>query len=82
MDTTRPKCKKTAALDKISTCNCKNKKECPMPEKYMAKSIVYQATVSTNDNNHYRRILVALKKCSKPGIKKHENSFKSHEKIT
>ncbi len=31
-------------------CNCKSRDKCPLPGKYLTKSIVYQANVSTNDN--------------------------------
>ncbi len=31
-------------------CNCKSRDKCPLPGKCLTKSIVYQATVSTNDN--------------------------------
>ncbi len=31
-------------------CNCKSRDKCPLPGKCLTKSIVYQATLSTNDN--------------------------------
>ena len=33
-----------------NTCNCRNKKRCPMNGKCLVKSLVYQATVTTDDN--------------------------------
>ena len=38
--------------EEISTCNCRKKDERPMSKKCLVgESIVYQATVSTNDNS-------------------------------
>ena len=33
-----------------NACNCRNKAKCPMSNNCLVESIVYQATVSTNDN--------------------------------
>ena len=33
-----------------NACNCRNKAKCPMSNNCLAESIVYQATVSTNEN--------------------------------
>jgi hypothetical protein len=41
----------TATMSEESTCNCRKKEECPMSKKCSVESIVYQATVSTNDNS-------------------------------
>ncbi len=33
-------------------CNCKSRDKCSLPGKYLTKSIVYPATVSTNDRSN------------------------------
>ena len=48
----KTKLSQTGTTSKESTCNCRKKEECPMStEKNLVQSIVYQATVSTNDNS-------------------------------
>ncbi|CAB4040461.1 Hypothetical predicted protein, partial [Paramuricea clavata] len=47
----KTKLSKTATTSEESTCNCRKKEECPMSKKCLVESIVYQATVSTNDNS-------------------------------
>jgi hypothetical protein len=47
----KTKLSQTAATSEESTCNCRKKEECPMSKKCLVESIVYQATVSTNDNS-------------------------------
>ena len=47
----KTKLSQTATTSEESTCNCRKKEECPMSKKCLVESIVYQATVSTNDNS-------------------------------
>ena len=45
----KTKLSQTNTSDK-NTCNCRNKKRCPMNGKCLVKSLVYQATVTTDNN--------------------------------
>ncbi|XP_067937138.1 uncharacterized protein [Watersipora subatra] len=48
-------------------CNCRNKNTCPLPDNCLAKSVIYQASVTTTDNNKPVTTYVGLT----------ENSFKT-----
>jgi hypothetical protein len=63
----KSKLSQTATTSEESTWNCRIKEECPMSKKCLVESIVYQATVSTNDNGPPQRYNVGLT----------ENSFKT-----
>ena len=48
--------KSQTQVTSAGTCNCRNKKACPLQNKCMNKDIVYKATISTsnaNDTKHY-----------------------------
>ena len=45
----KTKLSQTSTSDE-STCNCRNKKRCPMNRKCLVKSLVYQATVGLTEN--------------------------------
>jgi hypothetical protein len=45
------KLSQTATTIEESTCNCRKEEECAMSKTCLVESIVYQATVSTNDNS-------------------------------
>ena len=47
----KTKLSQTATASEESTYNCRKKEECPMSKTCLVESIVYQATVSTNDNS-------------------------------
>ena len=36
--------------DDINTCNCRDKLQCPLQNKCLTSSVIYQATVTRNDN--------------------------------
>ena len=52
----KTKLSQTATTSEESTCNCRNKEECPMSKKCLVESIVYQATIV-----HLKHTLVLLK---------------------
>ena len=66
-----------------NTCNCRNKKRCPMNGKCLVKSLVYQATVTTVDNNRPSQTYVGLTENTfKTRFNNHKASFNSYQKKT
>ena len=62
------------------TCNCAKKEQCPMNGNCLASSLVYEATISTDNVNYQPKIYIGL---CEPTFKKryygHKSSF-THEK--
>ncbi len=56
-------------------CNCKSRDKCPLPGKCLTKSIVYQATVSTNDNKPDQTYVGLTSNSFKTRFVNHKTSF-------
>ncbi len=56
-------------------CNCKSRDKCPLPGKCLTKSIVYQATVSTNDNKPDQTYVGLTSNSFKTRFANHKTSF-------
>ena len=65
---------------KESKCYCRKKEECPISKKYLVKSIVYQATVSTNDNSPHQTYVGLTENSFKTRYYNHKTSFTLYEK--
>ena len=59
-----------------NTCNCRNKKRCPMNGKCLVKSPVYQATVTTDDNRPSQTYVGLTENTFKTRFNNHKASFK------
>ena len=59
-------------------CNCRKKEECPLPGKCTTKNIIYEAKVSTSDNNKTYIGLTA--NTFKTRYASHKSSFINKEK--
>ena len=58
-------------------CNCRNKSKCPLKGKCLLKSVIYKATVKTNNNSKY---YVGLTGNSfKERFNSHSSSFRSEK---
>ena len=63
-----------------NTCNCRNKKRCPMNGKCLVKSLVYQATVTTDDNRPSQTYVGLTENTFKTRFNNHKASFNSYQK--
>ncbi len=63
-----------------NACNCRNKTKCPMSNNCLVESIVYQATVSTNDNKPPETYVGLTENSFKTRYANHKSSFNSYEK--
>ena len=63
-----------------NTCNCRNKKRCPMNGKCLVKSPVYQATVTTDDNRPSQTYVGLTENTFKTRFNNHKASFNSYQK--
>ena len=61
-------------------CNCKSPNKCPLPGKCLAKSIVYQATVTTNDNYPDQKPIGLTSNTFKTRFANHKTSFTNVKK--
>ena len=61
-------------------CNCKSPNKCPLPGKCLAKSIVYQATVTTNDNKPDQTYIGLTSNTFKTRFANHKTSFTNVKK--
>ena len=61
-------------------CNCKSPNKCPLPSKCLAKSIVYQATVTTNDNKPDQTYIGLTSNTFKTRFANHKTSFTNVKK--
>ena len=76
----KTKLSQTATASEESTCNCRKKEECPMSKKCLVESIVYQATVSTNDNSPPQTYVGLTENAFKTRYYNHKTSFTLYEK--
>ena len=58
-----------------SLCNCRRKDECPMQNKCLADSIVYQATVTTHDKQPKQTYVGLTESTFKTRYNNHKASF-------
>ncbi len=58
-----------------NACNCRNKAKCPMSNNCLVESIVYQATVSTNDNKPPETYVGLTENSFKTRYANHKSSF-------
>ena len=63
-----------------STCNCRKKNECPLAGHCLAKSVVYQATVTTNDDKPPQTYVGLTENSFKTRFTNHKATLKSYEK--
>ena len=61
-------------------CNCKSPNKCPLPDKCLAKSIVYKATVTTNDNKPDQTYIGLTSNTFKTRFANHKTSFTNVQK--
>ena len=61
-------------------CNCRNKKRCPMNGNCLAKSLVCQATVTTDDNRPSQTYVGLTENTFKTRFNNHKASFNSYQK--
>ena len=65
---------------KTDECNCRKRKECPLLGQCLTKSIIYQATVTTNDNKPDQTYVGLTSNAFKTRFNNHKNSFKYRRK--
>ena len=58
-----------------SSCNCRNKEECPLQQKCPTISIVYQADVTSNDNGETKSYIGMTGNSFKELYRNHAKSF-------
>ena len=63
-------------------CNCRSRDKCPLDGKCLIKSIVYQATVTTNDNKPDQTYVGLTANTFKTRFTNHKASFTSEKKNT
>ena len=62
------------------TCNCVNKETCPLNQNCLAKSIIYEATISSNIPNYTEKKYIGLCESTfKKRFANHKSSF-NHER--
>lgn len=61
-------------------CNCRNKSTCPMDNKCLTTSVIYQATVKTNNNTPDQTYIGLTEGTFKSRYTNHKASFNHHNK--
>ena len=64
-----------------TSCNCRNKKTCPLQNKCMSKDIVYKATISTCNTNDTKHYIGMTSNTFKERYRNHTKSF-NHKKYS
>ena len=64
--------------DLPKSCNCRKPADCPMNGNCLKSSVIYQATVATNDNKPPQIYIGLTENSFKPRFTNHRNSFKDH----
>ena len=62
------------------TCNCRNKKECPLDNKCLTEGIIYQATVTRQDGEKEETYVGLTENTFKIRYGEHKNSFTNKKK--
>ena len=60
-----------------NNCNCRNKKECPLPDGCLTSSVVYQATVTRHDNQEEETYIGLTENTFKSRYYGHTSSFRN-----
>ena len=62
------------------TCNCRKPAECPMDGNCLKESVIYQATVTTDDNNPPQTYVGLTENSFKTRYSNHKTSFSNSNK--
>ena len=74
---------KQSREDNTSECNCRRPSECPLNGKCKTSSIVYQATVTSDQNDNSKETYIGLTENSfKTRYNNHKTSFNNEDKRT
>ena len=76
----KTKLSQTSNESALRTCNCRKENECPMRGKCLAQSVVYQATVTTNDNRPPQTYIGLTENTFKTRFTNHKATFNSSQK--
>ena len=66
--------------DLSKSCNCRKLADCLLNANCLKSSVIYQATVATNDNKPPQTYIGLTENCFKTRFTNHRNSFKDHKK--
>ena len=66
--------------DLPKSCNCREPANCPLNSNCLQSSVIYQATVETNDNKPSQTYIGLTENSFKTRFTNHRNSFKDHKK--
>ena len=66
--------------DLPQSCNCREPANCPLNGNCLQLSVIYQATVETNDNKPSQTYIGLTENSFKTRFTNHRNSFKDHKK--
>ena len=66
--------------DLPKSCNCREPANCPLNGNCLQSSVIYQATVETNDNKPSQTYIGLTENSFKTRFTNHRNSFKDHKK--
>ena len=69
-----------ATHDLPKSCNCREPANCPLDGSCLQSSVIYQATVETNDNKPSQTYIGLTENSFKTRFTNHKNSFKDHKK--
>ncbi len=64
-----------SSKDKKTQCNCRNVKKCPLNNMCLTKDLVYQAEVTTKDDNDRKTYIGMTATTFKDTYRKHKKSF-------
>ena len=56
-------------------CNCRNKSNCPLEEKYLTPKVIYQADVTNDGDNEYKSYYGLTELSFKERFRNHTKSF-------
>ena len=62
------------------SCNCRKPYDCPVAEKCLKESVIYQATVTNSENNHIQTYIGLTANTFKTRFNNHKCSFKNKSK--
>ena len=68
--------KKQPIPPKNSSCNCRNKNECPLPGNCLATNVIYKAVVTTTDNTQSKEYIGMTANEFKQRYRNHQKSFR------
>lgn len=62
------------------TCNCRKPAKCPMDRNCLKESVIYQGTITTEDNNHPQTYVDLTENFFKTRYSNHKTSFANSNK--